>query len=161
MTATSSDRFVDHLVLTVKDLDATVRFYENVMGMRHTSFTSTGSPDVARHALSFGTQKINLHIAGQEFEPKAQVGSPHPLLDLLCSWRSRPFNLAAPIFVFSLKIRSMMFWASLSNKAPMYLRAARSSIALVPKGRFEVSMCVIRREFDRVIALHHPSCPRP
>ncbi|KAI9879855.1 MAG: hypothetical protein M1823_006791, partial [Watsoniomyces obsoletus] len=65
-----------HLVLTVRDLDATVRFYENVMGMRHTSFTSTGSPDVERHALSFGTQKINLHIAGQEFEPKAQTVQP-------------------------------------------------------------------------------------
>ena len=74
MSSIAKTKSLDHLVLTVKDLDATVKFYEEVMGMQHTSFASGSSPDVQRHALSFGTQKINLHISGKEFEPKAQVG---------------------------------------------------------------------------------------
>ena len=69
--AVSTALSLDHIVLTVKDLDATVRFYEDVLGMTHTSFTSPSSPGVQRHALVFGPQKINLHISGKEFEPKA------------------------------------------------------------------------------------------
>ena len=68
---------LDHLVLTVKDLGATVKFYEEVMGMKHTSFSSASDPDTKRHALSFGSQKINLHESGKEFEPKAQVSHLH------------------------------------------------------------------------------------
>jgi catechol 2,3-dioxygenase-like lactoylglutathione lyase family enzyme len=64
---------LDHLVLTVKNLDATVQFYEKFLGMKHTSFTTNG---VERHGLKFGTQKINLHISGREFEPKAQNVQP-------------------------------------------------------------------------------------
>lgn len=64
---------LDHLVLTVKDLDATVKFYESVLGMKHTSFASGGQE---RHALVFGAQKINLHVSGREFEPKAQNVQP-------------------------------------------------------------------------------------
>lgn len=64
---------LDHLVLTVKDLDASVGFYEKFLGMKHTSFTSGG---VERHALKFGSQKINLHISGKEFEPKADKVQP-------------------------------------------------------------------------------------
>lgn len=63
---------LDHIVLTVRDLDATVKFYEEILGMKHTAFTSPSSPDVQRHALSFGQQKINLHLSGKEFEPKAE-----------------------------------------------------------------------------------------
>jgi catechol-2,3-dioxygenase len=59
---------LDHLVLTVKDLQTTVKFYESVLGMQHTSFISGGNE---RHALVFGRQKINLHVSGKEFEPKA------------------------------------------------------------------------------------------
>ena len=75
MSSIAKTRSLDHLVLTVKDLDATVRFYEDVMGMKHNAFASPSAPDTKRHALSFGTQKINLHISGSEFEPKAQVES--------------------------------------------------------------------------------------
>jgi catechol 2,3-dioxygenase-like lactoylglutathione lyase family enzyme len=63
---------LDHLVLTVKDLQVTVDFYQRVLGMKPIKFGE------GRLALSFGTQKINLHLSGSEFEPKArrvQVGS--------------------------------------------------------------------------------------
>lgn len=60
-------RSLDHLVLTVRSLDATVAFYQS-LGMRHETFGSAPQ----RHALRFGPSKINLHIKGQEFEPKAQ-----------------------------------------------------------------------------------------
>jgi catechol 2,3-dioxygenase-like lactoylglutathione lyase family enzyme len=56
---------LDHLVLTVTDLDATIEFYAGVLGMTHTVFGD------GRHALTFGASKINLHQAGHEFEPKA------------------------------------------------------------------------------------------
>ncbi|MEZ8805821.1 VOC family protein [Vibrio sp. 10N.222.54.F12] len=63
---------LDHLVLTVKDIEVTVDFYQRVLGMKPIEFGE------GRLALSFGTQKINLHLSGSEFEPKArrvQVGS--------------------------------------------------------------------------------------
>lgn len=60
---------LDHLVLTVADIDATVAFYVDVLGMELEVFhPSDGS---TRKALKFGAQKINLHQKGAEFEPKA------------------------------------------------------------------------------------------
>lgn len=56
---------LDHLVLTVADLDATIEFYVGVLGMTDIVFED------GRHALTFGASKINLHPAGHEFEPKA------------------------------------------------------------------------------------------
>jgi catechol 2,3-dioxygenase-like lactoylglutathione lyase family enzyme len=56
---------LDHLVLTVKDIDKTVDFYTKVLGMEKEIFKSS------RVALKFGNQKINLHNLGAEFEPKA------------------------------------------------------------------------------------------
>lgn len=56
---------LDHLVLTVRDLAATRRFYADGLGMTLRTF------DDGRQALHFGRQKINLHRAGHEFEPKA------------------------------------------------------------------------------------------
>lgn len=56
---------VDHLVLTVTDVEATCRFYEKVLGMKAHTFGD------GRRALHFGQQKINLHQTGQELEPKA------------------------------------------------------------------------------------------
>ena len=61
---------LDHLVLTVADLDATVDFYERVLGMRRETFGA------GRVALRYGRQKINLHRAGHEFEPKATRPTP-------------------------------------------------------------------------------------
>lgn len=62
---------MDHVVLTVKDLDATVNFYTKYLGMKHEAFRSQKDTSVERHSLKFGHQKINLHISGKEFEPKA------------------------------------------------------------------------------------------
>ena len=61
---------LDHWVLTVKDIDTTVAFYENLLGMKKTLFGEQ------RVALSFGHQKINLHQAGHEFKPKAACAKP-------------------------------------------------------------------------------------
>jgi catechol 2,3-dioxygenase-like lactoylglutathione lyase family enzyme len=60
---------IDHAVLTVHDLDATIAFYKR-LGMRHVVF------DGDRHALQFGAQKLNLHLAGRELEPKADRPTP-------------------------------------------------------------------------------------
>ena len=56
---------IDHLVLTVKDIDSTIDFYQSVMGMKKVVFGE------GRVALLFGSQKINLHQSGKELEPKA------------------------------------------------------------------------------------------
>ncbi|WP_110708597.1 VOC family protein [Salinicola sp. CR57] len=56
---------LDHLVLTVADIDATCDFYGRALGMKRIAFGN------GRSALVFGQQKINLHRHGQEFEPKA------------------------------------------------------------------------------------------
>ncbi|WP_294606377.1 VOC family protein [Roseovarius sp.] len=65
---------LDHLVLTVADLDATIAFYRDVLGMEAQAFTPADG--TARWALNYGAQKINLHLAGAEFEPKAQRATP-------------------------------------------------------------------------------------
>jgi len=67
---------IDHIVLTVKDIDVTAEFYESVLGMVVETFGE------GRVALKFGNQKINLHQYGHEFEPKAN--SPLPGSEDLC-----------------------------------------------------------------------------
>lgn len=61
---------LDHLVLTVADVDQTVDFYSRVLGMDPVSYGS------GRRALTFGTSKSNLHQVGHEFEPKAAAPIP-------------------------------------------------------------------------------------
>ena len=61
---------LDHLVLTVADIDATVDFYTRILGMEAVTFGA------GRTALAFGRSKINLHRAGHEFEPKAHRPTP-------------------------------------------------------------------------------------
>jgi catechol 2,3-dioxygenase-like lactoylglutathione lyase family enzyme len=56
---------LDHLVLTVASIEAACDFYTRALGMRVETFGQD------RKALRFGDQKINLHQAGHEFEPKA------------------------------------------------------------------------------------------
>ena len=57
---------IDHLVLTVADIDRTVEFYTRILGMEKIEFGE------GRIALTCGEQKINLHQLGKEFEPKAE-----------------------------------------------------------------------------------------
>ena len=61
---------LDHLVLTVADIDTSIAFYTEALGMEVVTFAG------GRKALSFGSQKINLHQRGKEFEPKAWAPSP-------------------------------------------------------------------------------------
>lgn len=61
---------LDHLVLTVRSIEATCDFYARVLGMEVITFGQD------RKALVFGSQKINLHQQGKEFEPKAERPTP-------------------------------------------------------------------------------------
>ena len=69
---------LDHLVLTTARRQACVDFYTRVLGMQLESFIG-GTPPVERHAFKFGHQKINLHVQGHEFEPKAHLPVPGAL----------------------------------------------------------------------------------
>ena len=80
-------RTLDHLVLTVTDATATRRFYVEGLGMRWVEF------DDGRHALQFGTQKINLHYRGRELEPKA--AHPTPGSADLCFLSDEPLEATA------------------------------------------------------------------
>ncbi len=75
---------LDHLVLTVADIEATCIFYERALGMRRVVFGG------GRVALQFGRQKLNLHQAGHEFEPKAL--RPTPGSADLCFVTSQPIE---------------------------------------------------------------------
>ncbi|XKM40595.1 VOC family protein [Rhizobium ruizarguesonis] len=61
---------LDHLVLTVADIATTCDFYSRILGMSAETFAE------GRKALKFGRQKINLHQAGHEFDPKARHPTP-------------------------------------------------------------------------------------
>jgi len=80
------------LVLTVRDIEATCVFYESVLGMNVITFGGS------RKALCFGSQKINLHEAGQEFEPKA--GQPTPGSADLC------FLIDSPLADFAAHLKT-------------------------------------------------------
>lgn len=65
---------LDHLVLTVSDIDQTIGFYQTVLGMEKVGFE--GADGCTRFALVFGAQKINLHQQGKEISPHAAFPSP-------------------------------------------------------------------------------------
>ena len=58
---------LDHFVLTTSQPDETIRFYTEVLGMTLETFGA------GRRALKFGKQKINIHVKGKEYEPKAHA----------------------------------------------------------------------------------------
>ncbi|MTI16700.1 VOC family protein [Rhodobacteraceae bacterium RKSG542] len=65
---------LDHIVLTVRDLDSAVAFYRDILGMEEVVFGG------GRRALHFGMQKINLHETNSPISPKASaptVGGAH------------------------------------------------------------------------------------
>lgn len=61
---------IDHVVLTCQDVERTLAFYQRVLGMEPVTFAG------GRRGLAFGRQKLNLHQAGAEFEPKALRPAP-------------------------------------------------------------------------------------
>jgi catechol 2,3-dioxygenase-like lactoylglutathione lyase family enzyme len=78
---------IDHIVLTTANEFSCIDFYTRVLGMQLESFVG-GTPPVERKAFRFGDQKINLHIKGKEFEPKADIPMPGSLD--LCFIADRP-----------------------------------------------------------------------
>lgn len=87
---------LDHLVLSVADIAATLAFYTTVLGMKHQVFYPADG--TTRHALKFGAQKINLHAAAAPFAPYAAQPTPgsadlcflsdHPLADWLAHFEA-------------------------------------------------------------------------
>ena len=75
---------LDHLVLTTTDVEACIGFYVGVFGMQLETFGQ------GRRAFRFGQQKINLHVKGHEFEPKAHTPVPGALD--LCFIADRPLD---------------------------------------------------------------------
>lgn len=61
---------LDHLVLTVRDVEATCAFYARVLHLKPVTFGG------GRRALSFGHQKINLHAADAPIAPHALHPTP-------------------------------------------------------------------------------------
>ena len=61
---------IDHIVLTVRSIEATCEFYSRALGMEVVTFGA------GRKGLSFGAQKFNLHEQGKEFDPKADRPTP-------------------------------------------------------------------------------------
>jgi catechol 2,3-dioxygenase-like lactoylglutathione lyase family enzyme len=61
---------LDHIVLTVRSIEATIDFYQRVLGLEAITFGD------GRRALRLDGQKVNLHEAGHEFEPKARRPTP-------------------------------------------------------------------------------------
>ena len=67
---------IDHIVLTTRDLPGCLKFYCEVLGMKHETFQT---PTETRIALKFGNQKINVHQWGREYTPRAHVAAPGTL----------------------------------------------------------------------------------
>ena len=62
---------IDHVVITVKDLNKTIDFYTNILGMKLEKFFSSLDNNQIRYAVSFGSQKINIHEEKKPFKPNA------------------------------------------------------------------------------------------
>ena len=80
---------IDHIVLTTSHPDACIDFYVRVLGMNLERFTG-GTPPVERMAFRFGRQKINLHVKGAEFTPRAHLPVPGSID--LCLIADRPLE---------------------------------------------------------------------
>ena len=61
---------IDHVVITVSDMNKSIDFYSNILGMELHEFLSS-TDNVKRKSLKFGKQKINLHEASKPFKPHA------------------------------------------------------------------------------------------
>jgi catechol 2,3-dioxygenase-like lactoylglutathione lyase family enzyme len=61
---------IDHLVLTVKDIDETCNFYKDILGMEVETFS------FRKRAVKFGNQSLTIHQKGMAFEPNAHLPTP-------------------------------------------------------------------------------------
>ena len=61
---------IDHVVMTVENVDTTIKWYLRVLGIKSAVFGE------GRKALLLNKQKINLHQKGAEFDPKALHPTP-------------------------------------------------------------------------------------
>ena len=62
---------IDHVVITVKNIHKTIDFYTNILGMKLEEFSSSLDNDQIRYAVSFGSQKINIHEEKKPIKPNA------------------------------------------------------------------------------------------
>ena len=62
---------IDHVVITVKDVKKTIKFYTNILGMKLEKFSSSLDDNQFRYAVSFGSQKINIHEEIKPIKPNA------------------------------------------------------------------------------------------
>ena len=62
---------IDHVVITVKDVKKTIDFYTNILGMKLEKFSSSLDNNEFRYAVSFGSQKINIHEEKKPIKPNA------------------------------------------------------------------------------------------
>ena len=62
---------IDHVVITVKNLNKTIYFYTKILGMKLEEFDSSLNNDQIRYAVSFGSQKINIHEEKKPIKPNA------------------------------------------------------------------------------------------
>jgi hypothetical protein len=99
---------IDHLVLTVRNIERTCDFHSCVLGMEIVTFGA------GRKALSFGSQKFNLHEAGKEFEPK--VERPTPGAIDLCLLTSVP--IAEVVAHLAASTSSKVPWRARVRKVP-------------------------------------------
>src|SRR5256886_2118900 len=139
---------LDHLVLTVRDPAATCDFYRRVLGMEMVTFGQ------GRLALRFGSQKINLHGTGQEFEPEAE--RPTPGSGDLCfltdeplqTWVGRLAQNGVPLLEARGAVQGDQAWVA----APWDSRGVRPDGTTFPRpGRLTV---VLARREGRWLAVH-------
>ena len=62
---------IDHVVITVKNLNETIDFYTNILGMKLEKFSSSLKNNQIRYAVSFGSQNINIHEEKKPLKPNA------------------------------------------------------------------------------------------
>ncbi len=105
---------LDHLVLTVANLEESCTFYTTVLGMERITFGQ------GRTAVAFGSQKINLHEQGNEFAPKAT--HPTPGSADLC------FITETPITVV---VGWLAKWGVLVEEGPVYRTGATHKLLSV------------------------------
>ena len=86
---------IDHIVITVSNLENSIHFYCNLLGMKINEFYSS-SDNTIRKSLMFGNQKINLHEASNPYKPNAEVALPGTLD--ICFLTERPLSEWIKIF---------------------------------------------------------------